>query len=311
MTLTQLRTILVVADAGSVRGASARLRVSQPAVSGAVASLERELGVELVERDGRGLRFTPAGRAFVASVRAGLSLMDRGIREARSIEEPGRGTVRISAVTTAAERMLLPLISDFRHQYPQADVVVQVGNRTSVWEALGAGDADLVVAGRPPPALRARTLGRADNRLVVVGPAAGLPHAAPLDRTRPKLVVLGATTWLLREEGSGTREATDELLDQLGLNPPRMILGSNGAVQQAAIAGLGVALISIDAVAGALAAGWLAIYECRGTPLDRPWHLVASGAHTLTPTARLAAQAMLASEDGFVATAEGRRFLPG
>src|SRR5580658_6085455 len=58
MTLTQLRTLLAVADAGSVRGAADRLYVSQPAVSGAVASLERELGVELVRREGRGLRFT-------------------------------------------------------------------------------------------------------------------------------------------------------------------------------------------------------------------------------------------------------------
>lgn len=315
MTLTQLRTLLAVAEAGSVRGASDRLVVSQPAVSGAVASLERELGVELVEREGRGLRFTAAGRAFVSSVRAGLALVDHGVREAQSIEEPGKGTVRIAAVTTAAERMLLPLLARFRHRYPLAGVAVRVGNRNTVWGALRDGEADLVVAGRPPPAVRARILGRADNRLVVVGPprpspAAGADFAAR-DLTRPGMAALGAMTWLLREEGSGTREATDDLLDQLGFDPPRMILGSNGAVEQAAIAGLGVALISMAAIAGTLASGQLAVYECRGTPLDRPWHLVASARTTLTPTVCLAARSMLTSETGFGPTAEGRRLLGG
>lgn len=308
MTLTQLRTVLAVFDAGSVRGASEVLRVSQPAVSASMASLERELGVELVGRSGRGLRFTPAGSAFVSSVRAGLALVENGVREARSIVEPSRGAVRITSVTTAAERMLLPLLAGFRRQYPEVEVSVQVGNRTSVWRALGDGDADLVVAGRPPPALRTRTLGRAANRLVVVGPNVGL---APIEtrHRRSSFEVLRAATWLLREEGSGTREATDELLDQLGLDPPRMILGSNGAVEQAAIAGLGVGLISIDAVADSLASGSLAVYDCRGTPLDRPWHLVAAAGTGLTPTACLAARSMLSSVAGFAPTGEGRRVL--
>jgi DNA-binding transcriptional LysR family regulator len=318
MTLTQLRTLLAVAEAGSVRGAAERLVVSQPAISGAVGSLERELGVQLVRRDGRGLRFTPAGEAFVASVRAGLALVDHGVRQAQSLEEPGRGTVRIAAVTTAAERLLPPLLAEFRRRQPHAGVSVRVGNRTTIWQALRDGEADLVVAGRPPSAFQVRTLGRAGNRLVVIGPPAGTQSVDCPPRTgrgtregwiRPGLVVLGATTWLLREEGSGTREATDELLSQLGLDPPRMILGSNGAVEQAAIAGLGVALISAGAVAGSLQSGQLSVYECPGTPLDRPWHLVASAATALTPTAALAACSMLSSPSGFEPTSDGRRLL--
>ncbi|MHB1710968.1 MAG: LysR substrate-binding domain-containing protein [Acidimicrobiales bacterium] len=308
MTLTQLRNLLAVADTGSVRAASERLMVSQPSISGAIASLEREIGVDLVEPDGRGLRFTPAGRAFVSSVRSGLAMVDRGVREARCIEDPGRGSVRIAAVTTAAERMLLPLLAEFRRRCPQADVVVRVGNRDRIWEQLRDREADLAVAGRPPPAVRARTLGRSDNRLVVVGPPPGDHGTGP---ARLDLTALGATPWLLREEGSGTREATEDLLRQLGVDPPRMILGSNGAVEQAVLTGFGVALISLDAVAGAVAAGTLAIYQCAGTPLVRPWHLVTGAGMALTATALLAARSMLTSPNGFVATADGRRVLAG
>jgi DNA-binding transcriptional LysR family regulator len=305
MTLTQLRTFLAVVDTGSVRAAAERLIVSQPAVSGAVASLARELGVELVARDGRGLRVTLAGRAFAASARAGLARLDHAVRTARSTEEPRRGTVRIAAVPTVAERLLLPLLAGFRRGHPDADVNLRVGNRTIVWQALRGHDADLVVAGRPPPDLAARVLGRIGNRLAVVGPPRG---QEPRSR-RATLAALGQATWLLREEGSGTRAATDELLAQLDLQPPRMILGSNGAVEEAAATGLGVALVSVDAVQGRLAAGELAVYDCPGTPLDRPWHLVAAGDVALTPTAALAARSLLASDAGFTPTALGRRLL--
>jgi DNA-binding transcriptional LysR family regulator len=306
MTLGQLRTFLAVVDAGSIRGAADRLIVSQPSVSGVVASLERELGVELVAREGRGLRVTPAGSALASSVRAGLGHIDFGVRRARSIEEPGAGTVRIAAVTTAAERLLLPLLAEFRREHPHTDVTVRVGNRTTVWAALRDHDADLVVAGRPPPALRTRTLGRTANHLVLVG---SLPSGEWPSSRRAVAAALADTTWLLREEGSGTRDATDELLAQLGLDPPRMVLGSNGAVEQAALAGFGVALISMDAVGSALASGELVVRDCPGTPLDRPWHLVAAADVRLTPTAVLAARSMLGAPRGFNPTADGRRVL--
>src|SRR5438309_6369878 len=87
MTLSKLRTFLAVADAGSVRVAAESLHVSQPAVSAAIASLERELGVALVARHGRGLRLTAPGTAFADDVRTSLGLLDQGSRRARSIED--------------------------------------------------------------------------------------------------------------------------------------------------------------------------------------------------------------------------------
>lgn len=305
MTFTQLRTFLAVVRLGSVRAAAEHLVVSQPAVSGAVASLERELGVDLVEPDGRGLRITSAGEAFAAAAKAGLDLLDRGARVARSVEDPRRGTVRFASIATAAEQVLLPLLGAFRRAQPDAEVTVRVGNRAAVWDAIRDLDADLVVAGRPPSPLAANVLGRASNELLLVG----APDRLPPRSRRDTVTRLGGFTWLLREEGSGTREATDELLAQLGIDPARMILGSNGAVAEAAVAGFGVALISIDAVRARLAAGDLARVECPRTPIDRPWHLVAAGSASLSPTAALAARSLLAAPGGFTATAEGRRLL--
>jgi DNA-binding transcriptional LysR family regulator len=301
VTLTQLRTFLAVAETASVRSAAERLVVSQPSVSAAVSSLERELGISLVVRQGRGLRVTPAGAAFADQVRQSLGLLDLAVRSARSLEAPDQGIVQLVTVTTAAERLLPPLLAVFRQQHPSADVAVQVGNRSLVWEALRDHSADLVIAGRPPAAAPVVVLATAPNQLVLVGP----PRA---DGPVP-VAALAHQTWLMREAGSGTRNAADALLADLGIQPRTMLLGSNGAVEQAVVAGLGIALISLDAVADRIISGSVAVWPCPGTPLDRPWHLVAHASGDLTPTALLLVRSITGVPDHFDLTPEGVQIL--
>ena len=304
MTLSQLRTFVAVAEAGSARVAAESLLVSQPAVSAAIASLERELGVPLVVRHGRGLRLTAAGSAFADDVRTSLGLLDQGSRRARSIEDPARGTVRLVAVATAAEGVLLPVVARFRQRYPEAGVTIEVGNRMTVWEALRHRDADLVVAGRPPAAVPAVTLARGENRLVMIGPVSATPRNtadAPRDPARE--------TWLLREPGSGTRAAADVLLAELEIDPPTMILGSNAAIERGVEMGLGVGLISLDAAAERIAQGSVTVWPCPGTPINRPWHLVCSSDEPLGPTALALVRSMVGPGGSMKATAEGRRIL--
>ena len=305
MTLSQLRTFLAVADAGSVRVAAESLFVSQPAVSGAIASLERELGIALVARQGRGLRLTTAGTAFADDVRTSLGLLDYGCRRARSVEDPGRGTVRLVAVATATERLLLPVVARFREQHPEAGVTIQVGNRTTVWETLRHHKADLVVAGRPPAAVPADTLARGENRLVVIGPTSPTPRTHGTDAGNDP----ARKTWLLREQGSGTRAAADALLAELDIDPPTMILGSNAAIERGVELGLGVGLISLDAAAEGISRGAVTVWPCPGTPMIRPWHLVCYSGEPLGPTALALVRSMVGPGGSLRATAEGRRIL--
>jgi len=305
MTLSQLRTFLAVADAGSVRVAAETLLISQPAVSAAIASLQRELGVALVARHGRGLRLTAAGTAFADDVRTSLGLLDQGSRRARSIEDPARGTVRLVAVATATERLLLPLVARFREQHPEAGVTIQVGNRTTVWETLRHHKADLVVAGRPPVAVPADTLACGENRLVVIGPASATPRRNGADAEHDP----ARQTWLLREPGSGTRAAADALLAELDIDPPTMILGSNAAIERGVEMGLGVGLISLDAATERISRGSVTVWACPGTPMNRPWHLVCYSGQPLGPTALALVRSMVEPGGSLKATAEGRRIL--
>ena len=84
--------------------------------------------------------------------------------------------------------------------------------------------------------------------------------------------------WLLREAGSGTRDATLALLQRLQIDAPLLTLGSVGAVVSSAALGLGVTLVSTDAVEAHLRAGTLRRIPAPGTPLSRPWHAVTTAA---------------------------------
>ncbi|MGH9011779.1 MAG: LysR family transcriptional regulator [Acidimicrobiia bacterium] len=270
LTLGQLRTFLAVASTGSVRAAADQLVVTQPAVSSALAAVRKQVGVALVMRDGRGLRLTPAGEALAERARAALALLDEAVAAARGEADPDRGRLRLASVTTAGEHLAPPLLASFLADHPEVTVSLEVGNRRRVADLLAHHEVDLAIGGRPP--LGAETLATRANHLVIV--------AAPgLTATE-----LEAATWLLREPGSGTRATAEALLEELGITPRILTFGSNGAVVESVRIGLGVTLISADAVAGHLASGALEEWQHPGLPLERPWHLLGRAGEPLAPT---------------------------
>jgi LysR family transcriptional regulator, low CO2-responsive transcriptional regulator len=292
-TTGRLRAYVAVADTGSVRAAAARLMVTESAVSAALAALTREVGVQLLERHGRGLRLTEPGRIFAGYAREILGLQEEGLAAARGDADPERARVRVAAVTTAGEGILPAVIVSLRERHPGVDLRLEVGNRERVWGLLAAREADLVIAGRPPRSLDVAVRAVRRNELVVVGP--------------PGVSDPMGATWLLREAGSGTRAACQALLAELDADPATLTLGSNGAVVAGALVGLGVTLVSRDAVAEALAAGRLVELAVPHTPLRRPWHAVS---HRHAPAAVELLVQHLCAQPGPPATKWRRAQLP-
>jgi LysR family transcriptional regulator, low CO2-responsive transcriptional regulator len=283
VTLGQLRTFLAVVQTGSIRGAATALVVTEPSVSAAITALSRELGVPLTERVGRGIRLTEAGRVFAQYATTMLGLADRAGRAAR--EAAGRpGHVRVSAVTTAGEYVLPPILAAFLRQQRDLQVTIEVGNRADVLAKLLNEQADLALGGRPPVGAAIEGEPFLDNPLVLVGrPDHPLGSRRSFD---PRL--LSGETWLLREPGSGTRKATEELIAANGVEPGSIMnVGSNGAIKRAVELGLGVTMISQDAVGEELAAGQLALLRARGTPLRRSWYVLSRKDAPLPGSAQL------------------------
>lgn len=263
-TNARLRTLVELADTGSVRGAAERLVVTESAISSALSSLSAEVGVPLVDRHGRGVRLTPAGLRYVAYARRILGLHHEAVLAARGEVDPENGSIRLAAVTTAGELLLPALLASFTAKYPSVDCKLEVASRNAIWPMLANHHADVVVAGRPPAELdQVQVRAVSPNALVVVAPP---ETARRFDPAR--------TTWLLRESGSGTRASMTALLEEIGATPPQMILGSHGAVVAAAVAGLGVTLVSRQAVRRELETRTLVEVDVPGTPMDRPWHVV-------------------------------------
>jgi DNA-binding transcriptional LysR family regulator len=262
--VARLRALVTVADAGSVREAARRLTVTESAVSAALAALAREVRVPLVERDGRGLRLTGAGQDYAGYARQILGLHEEALAAARAGHDPERGRVRVAAVTTAGEHLLPGQLASFLGPHPGIDLRLEVGSSERMWAMFAAHEADVMIGGRPP---------------------AHVPDAV-IRATRPNLLVVvaaptvaagfepAATRWLQREAGSATRAHGEALLSGLEVDPPRLTLGSNGAVVACAVAGLGATLISREAVRHQLDAGELTEIPVPGTPLRRPWRAV-------------------------------------
>lgn len=294
MTLTQLRTFLVLAESGSVHAAASQLFVTQSAVSASLAALQRSLGIQLVRREGRGLRLTEAGVVYADYIRRALGLLDEAGIAAQSEADPERGTLRIAALTTAGEQILPRLLASFRRRHPQVGVQLEVGNRERVRALLHRHDVDLLLGGRPPSARESTVLGVRPHELIIV--ARECQFAQP-DEQR-QLDWANRQTWLLREKGSGTREATTDFLAGLELATAARTLtvGSNAAIRESVIAGLGATLISRDAVARELAEGRLVEVPMPGTPLPRDWYLTANPG-TLPATAMALVAHVLATGD--------------
>jgi LysR family transcriptional regulator, low CO2-responsive transcriptional regulator len=272
ITLTQLVAFLTVVRRGSVTAAAEELVVTQPSVSSAISALERELGVKLTERDGRQVRPTAAGNAFAPYAADVLGLLERGERAAAEAARAGPSLLRLSAVTTAGEHLVPPVIQAFMARHPEIEISLHVGNREDVFGALFDHEADVAITGRLPD--DDRIVGRpiVENELVLV-----TAPGDPLSR-RPWVAIeeLASRPWLVREPGSGTRKLCEEYLAAAGLSPRLRTLGSNGAIKQAARAGLGLALQSRAAVALELDLGILASVRPRGGLPRRHWHVVRS-----------------------------------
>jgi DNA-binding transcriptional LysR family regulator len=282
MTPARLRALVAVAETGSVRSAAARLVVTESAVSSAVSALSRDLGFALVDRDGRGVKLTPAGQTYARYARSILGLIDEAEAAARGADDPRRGRLRLAAVTSAGDQLLPALLAAFQKRWPDVEVTLDVGPSARVWSLLTEHEADVVLAGRPPRSAAVTVLATRPNDLVAV--------ATPERATQ---FSLETTPWLLREAGSGIRATVEAYLLAQQVNPPRLILGSNGAVMTGAAAGLGVALVSLDAVRFDIDARRLAIVAIPGTPMHRPWHAVSGPAPT--PVTRLFVKTLLAS----------------
>ncbi len=270
---------MAVVRGGSLTAAAEQLIVTQPSVSSALSALARELDCELFERWGRGVRLTAAGEAFAPYAADVLGLLDQGRVAAAQAAGLAARTLQLAAVTTAAESFVPPLMRAFSQRDPGVGLTLVVGNRHQVFERVLDHSVDLAISGKPPADDRLVSEPLLENEIACI--------TAPDDPAighRIQAAQLADRVWLLREQGSGTRTLNEQFLSDRGLQPQTLTLGSNGAIKQAARAGLGVSLLSRAAAQAELQSGLLGELPLRDGPARRSWYLVRSAVGPMRPS---------------------------
>lgn len=279
LTLRQLQLFVAVADTGSTTAAALRVSLSQSATSGALNELEGLLGARLFDRVGKRLVINDTGRALLPQARA---LIDsaRGIENQFGVgagagRGPGMATrLRIGASTTIGNYLLPALMASHLRASPESGVDVMVGNTSEVVASVVRLEVDIGFIEGPchEPELQVKPW-LEDELVIVCAPSHPLVRDDPTGRVGLK--ALRQQRWLLREPGSGTREAVDNaLLSHLHQWENSMLLGSTEAIKQAAAEGLGVACLSVCAVQDLLTLQRLVVVNSTLARLTRRFYLI-------------------------------------
>ncbi|MGY6161201.1 LysR family transcriptional regulator [Paraburkholderia strydomiana] len=273
MTPDQLITFAAVAEHLNISRAAVALHLSQPAVSGQLRQLQDEFGEPLYQREGRGVRLTPAGEQL-ASYAARLRDTWRqahAYRDAlRGLEQ---GTLRIGATTTPASYLLPYLIADFHRRYPEVALHTADGNTTDIVGALGSVDIALIEGpvGADLPPDTAVHAWREDEIVAIMPRAHSL--AASAQGAGVDLTALGAEPLIVREAGSGVRQIVERAFARAGV-PMRVALEIAGVegVKEAVRAGMGIGFVS--AMSMRHEDGALRVFSLSPEPLTRRLSIV-------------------------------------
>ena len=238
-TLTQLLVFRTVVLVGNCTRAAEQLHMAQPTVSVHLRKLTDTVGVRLLEYVGKKVHLTAAGEEVYAACQrlfATFSDLDEAIANIQGLRA---GRLRI-ATTTAGEYLLPPLLAEFVKRHPGVEVSLHVSSRQAVLRRLAEDSDDLYLLTNAPDSEAVIAHAIWDNPLIALAPSGHMlagEKSIALERFAEEPL-------LVREHGSGTRLATDRLFDEHGLKPDeRMELGSNEAIKEAIVAGLGVSLM--------------------------------------------------------------------
>jgi DNA-binding transcriptional LysR family regulator len=281
--IVSLDLLVSVGELGSINAAADVHGVSQPAASMRIRSLEKVLGLRLLERDRRGSSLTAAGLATVEWASTVVGDMRALLAGAGALRAEGQNHLRLAASMTVAEYLVPGWLQQLAAARPDVTVALLMGNTSRVAELVSSQEADVgfVEGERPPDGLRARDL-LTDELLVIVG-----KHHPWSRRRRPlSAATLAATPLLMREVGSGTREVLTAELARHGWQARASLeLGSTTAIKAAAMAGTGPAVLSSLAVANELRSGELSAVPCPELQLQRTIRAIWAPRRALTGAA--------------------------
>jgi DNA-binding transcriptional LysR family regulator len=280
-TLTQLRAFEAVARHGNFTRAAEELHMAQPTVSAQMRKLAVTVGSPLLEQVGKRVHPTAAGIALSAACGEIVTALERFEQTLSDLRQLRAGTLRIAADTTV-KYMVPCMLAEFARRHPGIEASLQVLRSDALLERLAQDADDLYLLTDPP---------QRDG--IVVHPILPNPFVVlarcdhPLARAKSiPFARLAGEPLLVREDGSATRAVTNRLLVQRGVEPKVCVeLGSNEAIMEAIVAGMGVAVLARYSIGLRLDRHELVELDVEGFPLELYWYAAYPAGKHLSPPA--------------------------
>ena len=281
-TFRQLQIFAAVSRNKSFTRAAEELFVTQSTVSTQLKQLTEIIGLPLVEQIGKKIVVTDVGKRitqFYTELDQNWQSLEADLN---ALTSPTKGKVNVTGVYTC-QYFFPRLLGAFREQYPDIDVSLRLFNRQQVLERIADNKDDLYILGDISEDLEMKAIPFIDNPLVVVAPK-NHPLASNANLT---LDALSEETFIIREPGSSTRREVKRAHDQQHIKFKKKIeLGSNEAIKQGILGGLGISVLSLYAVAHELRLGILTALDVEGFPRIRHWSIAYQSGKVITPAVR-------------------------
>ena len=268
-TLHQLKVFETVARQGSFTRAAEELYITQPTVSSQIKQLSKAIGLPLFEQIGKRLYLTDAGKELLHTCQEIFTQLDNFEMKVADLQGAKQGQLRLAVITTA--KYFVPrLLGSFCHKYPGIDISLQVTNHQEITRRMLENQDDLYIMSEPPQELDLNSEAFLSNPLVVV---ANKNHPL-VGKENISLKKLDGESFIMREQGSGTRAAVQKLFAKQKISVQvKLELGSNEAIKQAIAGGLGISILSQHCLISEGVTGELAILDVERFPIKRNWYV--------------------------------------
>ena len=283
MNLSQLKAFLAVAQDRSFSRAAEKLYLTQPAVSKQIQALEEALGMRLFDRVGRSILLTQAGNILHDHAHIAFQTLEEARETINQLRGLQRGHLRISAASTIGTYMLPQPLGELKAQFPGIEISLAITNKARVVQQVLSHEVELGFVGPPvEPAELEMEEYLLDELVLIMAPTHRLAREESVG-----VAELAEEVFILREQGSGTREIMEEELGRVRVSLKKaMELGSTEAIKQAVAANLGVSIVSKFAISLEILQGRLAVARLPELNLRRQLFVIHHGGRTLSPAAQ-------------------------
>ena len=267
-TLRQLEVFLATARAQNLSRAAQSLAMSQSAASDALRELEQQFNLRLFDRIGKRLQLNDAGRLLLPRVE---ELLSRATELEQGLLQRAPGTLKLGATLSIGNHLCIPLIDRYRRQYPDSQVSLDISNTESIANRVAGFELDIgLIEGEINDPLLEMIPWREDDLELFASPDHELATKAILSKAD-----LLAASWILRENGSGTRQTFNRVLHDL-LPQLNVVLEVQQpeAIIQAVRAGMGISCLSRLSLQEHLLRNELVCLKCKGRTFRRHLYLI-------------------------------------